>query len=546
MQVIKKYTILFLFLCLGILVYAQESNGWRIDSLSIRENNAQVWKIDSMQLIPHYKDSIVDGYYVPVALIGQPVAIEHRDRINLSVEGSSLLTDGDFAPFWLTNNRHGIGSAKRNKEHLRLRTFAYKNLPVKYYGYQPSLEGEIDVLVSHNLNSDFYIQQLYLDFNYRNAKLSIGAKERASLFKNAELSSGGMTLSGNARPITQVEFSIPHFISVPYTKNKFQVMGGVSYGWYLDDKFKKNNSDDGYYAKDVLYHRKYGFLKYKPNPVWNFIVGLEMDTQWGGQFYRKGEFWGKSKAGIKEFFKVLVPMSGSSDGANHVTDEVNILGNVYGSMHFIANYRKEKFSVKAYHEHFFEDHSGLIFKNIPDGLYGIELNLNKTGLLSGVLFEYIHSKDQSGPFLWDENEKIPVQVSGGDNYYNQIDYISLTNHGYVIGNPLFTSPIYNKGSSLTIYNTRLTSFHGGISGNLSPYLKYRILATYSRSWGTPLIPSTSIRNQFSGLIELTYKNWYKLAGWQFTGALGYDKSGMIGDNIGGQLKILKTFHIRTK
>ncbi len=226
-----------------------------------------------------------------------------------------------------------------------------------------------------------------------------------------------------------------------------------------------------------------------------------------------------------------------------MTDKVKILGNVYGSLHFITNYRKENYTIKAYIERFFEDHSGLFFKSVPDGLYGIEVNLLKKGWITGVLFEYLHTKNQSGPFLWDKSDEIPIQVSGGDNYYNHIDYISLTNYGFVTGNPLLTSPIYNNGSSLTVYNTRLSSFHGGITGYINNDLKYRVLFTYSQSWGTPLIPSRNIRNQFSTMAEATYSN-SKLRGWLFSGAFSYDKSNMIGDNAGVQFKVSKAFQIQ--
>ncbi len=186
----------------------------------------------------------------------------------------------------------------------------------------------------------------------------------------------------------------------------------------------------------------------------------------------------------------------------------------------------------------------MIFKNIPDGLYGIEINLKKTGWLSHLLFEYLYSKNQSGPFLWDKNEAIPVQVSGGDNYYNHADYVSTAYYGFTTGNPLFTSPVYNRGQSLTIYNTRLTFFHLGFAGNISPAIRYRALLTFGKSWGTPFIPSTDIRKQFSGLVELTYGNHYSTKGWLFGGAIGFDNSDMVGDNFGGQLKVSKTFHLR--
>lgn len=462
--------------------------------------------------------------------------LSEKMAIDVNIATLGTFSGGDNAPFWLTNNQYGLGSTENNSGYLRAQTFAKKKLADKL-----KLQLGVDIIAAHNLNSDFHFQQLYADFTYKNVKLSIGSKERAPLFKNELLSTGGMTLSNNARPIPQVEASLPDFVTVPYTKGLLEVMGGISYGKFIDDKFKLNNAADGNYAKEILYHRKYGFVKFENNQTWNFIMGLEMDTQWGGHFYKNDEFWWNSPARFKDFFRVLVPMSGGSD--SNMTDQVNILGNVYGSLHFITNYRKENYTVKAYIERFFEDHSGLFFKSVPDGLYGIELNLKKKGRITGVLFEYLHTKNQSGPFLWDKSEEIPVQVSGGDNYYNHIDYISLSNYGFVMGNPLLTSPIYNNGSSLTVFNTRLSSFHGGITGYINNNLKYRSLFTYSQSWGTPLIPSRSIRNQFSTMLEATYSN-DKLSGWLFSGAFSYDKSDMVGDNAGVQFKVSKAFKVQ--
>lgn len=453
----------------------------------------------------------------------------------LNIETAGTFSGGDNAPFWLTNNKHGLGSIKNNNGYIRLQTFANKRLFQKF-----KLQFGVDIVAANNLNSDFHFQQLYADFGYRNVKLSIGSKERSSLFKNEQLSMGGMTLSNNARPIPQVEFSLPDFVAVPYSKGLLEVIGGVSYGKFLDDKFKKSNAADASYAEEVLYHRKYGFLKFENNSVWNFIMGLEMDTQWGGHFYKDGKYKWSSPAGFKDFFRVLLPMSGGSD--SNMTDQVNVLGNIYGSLHLITNYRKENYSVKAYIERFFEDHSGLFFKNAPDGLYGVEVNLTKKGWVTEFLFEYLRTKNQSGIFLWDKSEEIPVQISGGDNYYNHIDYISLSNYGFVMGNPLLTSPVYNNERSLTVYNNRLSSFHGGIAGYICSNLKYRALFTYSQSWGTPLIPSRNTRNQFSTMFEATYRS-SKVRGWLLSGAFAFDKSEMIGDNLGVQFKLSKAFHI---
>ncbi|MEN9918663.1 MAG: hypothetical protein RL662_1099 [Bacteroidota bacterium] len=513
----------FLFLFISTLWgYTQDTtNTWKIDSATINTKNIPQWNIDSVRYTPTVH-----------SLARSP------QQLRITLSGMGLVSDGDVTPFWLTNNRHGIGSISKNKQYVRLHSLISKNWDAL------NISGGADVLVSHNLNADFYIHQLYFDFNYQQTTLSVGAKERQSLFKNALLSSGGMTLSNNARPIPQVEFAIPQFININGTNNKLYVMGGIAYGWQTDNGYKKENATNGYYADKILYHRKYGFVKYKPNTTWNFILGLEMDAQWGGHFYKKGKYEYKSSAKLRDFFKVLIPTSGGSSA--NITDRVNIVGNVYGSSHFIAEYKKQNYTIKAYHEHFFEDHSGLFFKNIPDGLYGIELNLPKKNWISDIVFEYLHSKNQSGPFLWDKNDEIPVQVSGGDNYYNHIDYISLTNYGYAIGNPLFTSAIYNRGSSLTIYNSRLSAFHIGIGGSVNQKISYRTLVSYNKSWGTPLIPSIKIRDQFSAMCEATYNGNNKTKSWLISCAIGYDKSQMVGDNIGIQLKIAKTLDMSIK
>lgn len=519
--------IILLFLLVCLQSRAQQIDGWIVDSVSTVKANMRCWKTDSIAYI--YPDL---GKIPSVQK-----SVDEQDRTNLTISGLGILSDGDFAPFWLTNNRHGLGSAERNKAYLRIDAFSYHNIN------EFDISGEVDFLAASHFESDLILQQMYVDFGYRSdLKLSIGAKQRQSLLKNPELSSGGMTLSDNARPLPQVELSIPRFLDLPFTNGKWQIMGGLSYGWYPDSKYKRRNAADGNYAEKVLYHRKYGFLKFAPNPKWSFIAGLEMDTQWGGHFYEKGDLKYKGSARLKDFFKVLVPMQGGNE--SNITDRGNIVGNVYGSLHLIADCNHADYAVKAYHEHFFEDHSGLIFKNIPDGLYGVELNLKKTNWLSHILVEYLHSKNQSGPFLWDKNENIPVQVSGGDNYYNHVDYVSTAYYGYTTGNALFTSPIYNRGQSQAIYNTRLTSFHAGFAGNISSVLRYRTLLTYSKSWGTPLIPSADIRKQFSGLLELTYGNTYSTRGWILGGAIGFDNSDMVGDNWGGQLKVSKSFRIR--
>ncbi|GAB6012174.1 capsule assembly Wzi family protein [Viscerimonas tarda] len=464
------------------------------------------------------------------------------EHLFLRVEGAGTLTDGDNAPFWLSNNNYGIGSETRNKAYTRAELLGRK----EFFNNSLKVHAGADILATNNIQSDFYFHQFYANLRYKALGLLIGAQERSNPFKNADLSTGGLTLSNNARPIPQVEAGFPEFVEAPHLNGYLQIQGGVSYGWFNDDNYKKRYAGDGKYAENLLYHRKYAYFKIgKRGSPTCFVFGVEMDTQWGGRFYDSNGYKFSSPTGLKDYFKVFIPMAGGGDANS--TDQVNILGNLYGSWHFIFNYEADSYSIKPYYEHFYEDHSGMWFKNMPDGIYGLEFNLtNRRQLVSTVLLEYIHTKNQSGPFLFDKTANIPIQVSAGDNYYNHVDYVSLTNYGFVLGNPLLTSPVYNDKRTLFSLNTRISAFHGGFGGYLTNDLKYRALLTYSRSWGTPFIPSRHIRNQFSGLLELDYTAPLgKFYGWVFSGALAYDDSStIVGDNSGFRLKISKLFLIK--
>ena len=354
------------------------------------------------------------------------------------------------------------------------------------------------------------------------------------------MSSGNLTHSINNRPIPQVEIGLPNYETVPFTNGLLHIKGGLSYGWFTDNGYKLTHASDGDYALNVLYHRKYAYFKLDNGHPFTFTLGLDMGAQFSGDMYKDFKYYQSSPHKLSDFFKVLIPSAGGKDANS--TDIVNIIGNMYGSWHFLTNYKiSAQHEIKGYYDHYFDDHSGMWFKNMPDGLWGIEWSLHNFKPITNIVLEYVHTKNQSGPFLWDETSEIPVQVSGGDDYYNSVDYISLSNYGLVLGNPFIISPIYSRGKTLWIRNNRISAFHGGISGYVSSELQYRALCSYSRNWGTYSNPSISIKDQFSCLAEVNYTP-QKFVGWSFSLAVANDNSDLVGDNTGIRIKISKTLN----
>ena len=133
--------------------------------------------------------------------------LSYRAETGVSFSG------GEHTPFWLTANKQGLSSIEKNNGYLRVGVFRELENDKRF-----SYALGADLAVAYNFTSTFVVQQLYADLKYRCLGVSIGSKERHSEFNNSLLSSGGLTFSGNARPIPQVRIGIPEYTLVPGTK----------------------------------------------------------------------------------------------------------------------------------------------------------------------------------------------------------------------------------------------------------------------------------------------------------------------------------------
>lgn len=456
--------------------------------------------------------------------------------ITYSVESSVTLSDGNHSPLWLNANKQGLSSINRNSGYLAAGIFRETDKDKRFsYGFGLELAG------AANFTSNFIVQQAYLDLKYQLIGLSIGSKERYSDLVNKELSSGELSLSGNARPVPQVRVEIADYTKVPGTNGWLSFRGHVAYGRFTDSNWQKgfagphvNRTSGGLYHSKALY-LKLGEMERFPL---TFEAGIQLEAQFGGTRYNADGTTFKMPAKLKDFFKTLVPMAGGKD--TPLADQVNIEGNQLGNYHFSLNYRLEGWGVHAYYEHYFEDHS-MLWIEYPwkDGLVGVEITPPANRLVSGVVYEYIGSKDQTGAVFWDHNSIIDQQISARDNYYNHGFYGAWQHWGMALGNPLFTSPIYNKNGELDFRSNRIIAHHLGISGAPFKGLKYRVLISRSDNWGTYSKPFREVVKNTSGLLEVTYAPC-RLPGWSFTVAGGTDRGGMLGDNTGGMVVIRKT------
>lgn len=484
----------------------------------------------------------IRSFYIGLACIGLTASAfavndsDDNEATSYNVELFGSVATEEKTPFWMVSNRYGIVPLEANNGFLSAGAYHKQS-----FGDGFKWGAGLNVVAALPRDREFFIQQLYAEIGYKSLLLSIGSKHRYNSLWDRDLSSGDLVQSTNARPIPELNISIPEFTVVPLTKGWMQIKGDFAVGRSFDkDYLEKFTQGKQTYVNNVLWHHKSLHVRIKDTnngfPL-SAVIGVQHWAQWGGT--STNPKIGEQPHSLKDFFKVVC---GSEGGGNAtISDQINVLGNHYGAYDFKLTYSRPDWEVSAYHQHLFEDKSGMIFENGTDGLWGGELTLNNFPYLRKVVVEYLTTRDQSGQFHFiDFDHTAHPGVGGGsDDYYNNGEYTTGASYfNRALGSPLITSPEYNENGRLGFNNNRVRDWHFGAEGDISSQVSYRLLVTVMNSWGRHSTPFLNKRRGASGLLDITYRH-PKLAGWLFTGSLAADAGSMFGDNFGFSLKIGK-------
>ena len=458
--------------------------------------------------------------------------------ISTRYEASGTYGSGEYTPFWHMANRQGINSHTNSAFHARLgvegeHRFCSKNI---------ILEWGADAVVGYNLASTVFVQQAFFDFQWKKIRVSLGQKERRGDLPNQRLSTGSLVESGNARPIPQIRLELPEYWNIPGTKGWFGIKGHLSYGWFTDGAWQeKFFSETSPRAKGTLYHSKAGSMRIGNEDKFPLTaeIGLHMVTQFGGSCYNTNREPGKyfeNPVRLKDYFYALIPLGG--DASYDAGDQANVAGNMLGAWQGAITWNSDKWKLRTYYEHAFEDHSQLFWEYglWTEQLIGLELEFKQSKLARNIVFEYFNLKNQSGPIYHDKNSTFPDQISCADDNYNHGKYPGWFNYGQMIATPLCTSPIYNADGIQYCYNNRVEAFHFGMEGDIMDWLGYRTLYTRSNNWGAYKKPFKEIKTNRSAMIELTFKPQI-MKGWSICTSFALDNGDLYGNNYGGMLTV---------
>lgn len=468
------------------------------------------------------------------------------------VEASGIAGGGEFAPLWLTANRNGAASPYVNSAYERAGINGSAQLDS---AMQLKLDYGLDMMLRQNAQSGFIVHEAYASVSYKKLHLLVGQKEHTLDFRNDRLSSGGLGYGINAQPIPMVKLDVDYF-SMPGTKHWLKVAGRVGYGKTTDGKWQEGWIADGNrYTSNTLYCERALILKIGREETFPLTLegSLQMMTQFGGTSYN---VTGRNHHDLvpivhpenfNAFWHAIWPM-GSSDATDGNIS--NSAGNTVGSYIFSLKWRGNKDDVpenqwyaNAYFERMFEDQSMLTVQyGIYDHLVGLEFGLKKNPYVSHIVIEHISSKDQAGPVYHDKSPNMPESYTGKDNYYNHNLYTGWQHWGVGMGNPLFLPPICNSDHTIRFKDNRLRALHIGLDGNPTEDLSWRIMASFTRNWGTYSIPYPDVVNQQYYLAELSYRPQC-LPGWSGTLDLGLDHGKLMDSKSAVSLTLRKTLKL---
>ena len=373
--------------------------------------------------------------------------LEYSGSINLE----AYYSNKEDLPFWFYSNQQGRISEETNVAGWITGKMNYD------FSANSSIEIGAGILYQDAFKDEVFIDELYVNFNYKWLQVIAGSKQKKELYDGLSASNENILWSLNARPIPGIQFKTNRPIYLD-SNQKF----GFEASW--NEYYMGDNPG----AKNVRLHHKKIQILYNFRKGWSFKTGIQHFVQWGGNSTR----FGVQPQGFSDYLKIISGRAGGNNAS--IPDQDNALGNHLGSWELSVIKSYADYELSFIFNNLFEDGSGSRLANFPDGRYGLFIKAqNQDQLLNAFMYELYYTKEQSqtGPHLY-------------DNYFNSGIYASgWTYKGRVLGTPFFTyDPDVNY-----IVNNKFVTHHIGIGGQLSiasQELPFKVMLSYARNEGT--------------------------------------------------------------
>ncbi|MCY7358623.1 MAG: capsule assembly Wzi family protein [Rudanella sp.] len=474
-----------------------------------------------------------------------PTTCAAQNRLfQTEAEVGGFVASENVIPIWLRADQFGSvpNSAPTGTLRLRLwKDYAPADTARKRrldYGFGVNPVANIGAI------NQFLLVEAYAKVKWRGVELMAGCRRDITGLGDSVLSSGFYSGSGNALPIPKVLLQTASYQPVPFLSRFISFNAGMAHGWYQAD-----------YIKGVFLHQKHLYLRFgKPLGRVHAYAGVNHQALWGGRadYLREPPTSapsGKLPSSLRDFpyvFSATAPGNWVQQG--YTAFDSYRIGNHLGSIDFGFSWSGKGGNLLFYHQHPFEDVSGLLFLNAPDGLWGLRwvraTQSDLTGFrLNRLTMEVLSTTNQSGPTFYITSSR----YQGADNYFNHGQYLQGWSYrGNAVGTPLIPTrnevqPALQQQSPFYFPSNRVQNAYVGAEGQWRDRLTLTTRVSFGRYYGTFFQPFDKAVNQFSALLmaQTTLPRWNNLG---VTAGLALDQGGLLPRSAGGYIGLRKRWN----
>ena len=152
-----------------------------------------------------------------------------QTTVTYDLTTEAAMGSGDFTAYQLSTNRYHVLATRPNTAYLRGTVNIEHQLAEDW-----KLSGAVDAIASVHADHKAYLQQCYVNLNWKDFFLEAGARELKPVLRDPLLSSGALTKGNNAKPVPQVHVGTNGFWTVPFTKGWLQIDADFGYGKLMD------------------------------------------------------------------------------------------------------------------------------------------------------------------------------------------------------------------------------------------------------------------------------------------------------------------------
>lgn len=428
--------------------------------------------------------------------------------VRYSAEIGGMATSAPQNPFWLRANQYNTTPVRGSFATARVSIMRdYRTRPDSVVKGKSRFDWGFGVYAVANAgpqstsdNPAFLLPDAYMKVRFKYLELYGGNRREVVGLGDTLLTSGFVAWSGNAMPFPKIQLHTPDFVPLGFTKKLIAIRAGYAHGWLIDS-----------YIQGSYLHHKYLYGRIgKPNWRIRIYGGLNHQVQWGGHAdYLIGTplaVNGSLSTSFQDYLSLITGRYPDALENDRFTgfDGTNRLGNHVGSYDLALEWKGDKTNWLLYHQHMYDDASGLALQNVPDGLTGLRfLNRKKTNprfKFQRVVLEWLTTTNQSGPTF-----DPAARYQGADNYFNHSQYIQGWSYrGRTIGTPFIMprsdlTPAIGNGYAGNGYypNNRVVAWYAGAIGTFRRGPTLTMRASYSRNFGSYKQPYPDVFHQLS-------------------------------------------------